>query len=136
MKVGAGEAQVEVVMSAGTFIRGRVLDEYGRPAPRISVLVNPTGDVAYADDQGRFSAEVPSPGFYELQAHHSDWGGGAAQVTAPADGVELLLEPKAGLRVTVELREGAGSRAPTSCSGSGATGRIAAIGRRVRMAWC
>ncbi|MGA9521760.1 MAG: carboxypeptidase-like regulatory domain-containing protein, partial [Myxococcaceae bacterium] len=101
VKIGSGEAQVELVLSSGTFIRGRVLDEYGRPAPRISVLVNPTGDVAYADDQGQFSAEVPSPGFYELQAHHSDWGGGELQVTAPAEDVELLLEPKAGLRVTV-----------------------------------
>ncbi len=101
VKIGSGEAQIEMVLSSGTFIRGRVLDEYGRPAPRISVLVTPTGDVAYADDQGQFSTEVPSPGFYELQAHHSDWGGGELQVTAPADNVELLLEPKAGLRVTV-----------------------------------
>ncbi len=101
VKVGAGEAQVELVLASGTFIRGRVLDEYGRPAPRISVLVNPTGDVAYADEEGKFSAEVPSPGFYELQAHHSDWGGGELKVTAPAENVELMLEPKAGLRVTV-----------------------------------
>ena len=45
--------------------------------------------------------KFPRPAFYELQAHHSDWGGGELQVTAPATDVELLLEPKAGLRVTV-----------------------------------
>lgn len=102
VKVTTGESQLDVVMARGTFIRGRVLDEYGRPAPRISVLVEPTGNAVLADDEGRFTADVPSPGFYVLQAHHSDWGGGETKVTAPAEGVELHLEPKAGLRVTVE----------------------------------
>lgn len=102
VRVGEGETPVEVVLPKGTFIRGRVLDEYGRPAPRISVLVTPTGMIAMADEQGRFTATVPSPGFYELQAHHSDWGGGELKVTAPADGVELHLEPRAGLRVIVQ----------------------------------
>lgn len=102
VRVQVGEQPIEVVMVKGTFIRGRVLDEYGRPAPRISVLVSPTGLVALADEEGRFSATVPSPGFYELQAHHSDWGGGDEKVTAPAENVELHLEPKAGLRAIVQ----------------------------------
>lgn len=101
VRVDRGETQVELVMMRGTYIRGRVLDEYGRPAPRISVLVLPTGETVLADENGHFSVTVASPGFYELQAHHSDWGGGEAKVTAPAEGVELHLEPKAGLRVTV-----------------------------------
>src|SRR6185295_6887769 len=32
--------------------------------------------------------------------HHSDWGGGQKQVTAPATGVELQLEPRAGVAIT------------------------------------
>ncbi len=97
-----GEANVELVLPKGTFISGRVLDEYGRPAPGITVLVQPIGTTVQADDEGAFTADVPSPGLYDLHAHHSDWGGGDARVTAPAEGVELHLEPKAGLRVTVQ----------------------------------
>ncbi len=100
-----GEAQMELVLPRGVTIRGRVLDEYGRPAPAIAVLVTPVGDVVRADEHGQFVAEVPSPGLYTLHAHHSDWGGADLEVNAPAEGVELQLEPKAGFRVTV-LSEG------------------------------
>ncbi|MFZ5469439.1 MAG: carboxypeptidase regulatory-like domain-containing protein [Myxococcota bacterium] len=96
-----GETTLELAMTRGTVISGRVLDEYGRPAPGISILVGPTGDSVLADAEGRFVAQVPSPGLYELHAHHSDWGGGLVRVTAPAQGVELHLEPRAGVQVTV-----------------------------------
>ena len=66
----------------GVLISGRVLDEYGRPAPGVSVLVSPTGDSVVSDAEGRFKAPVPSPGLYKLEAHHSDWGGGAVKVAA------------------------------------------------------
>jgi hypothetical protein len=99
--VRAGETPVELVMSRGTFISGRVLDEYNRAAAGVSILVSPTGDTVTADAEGRFEASVPTPGFYELHAHHSDWGGGQAKVTAPASNVELHLEPHATAEVTV-----------------------------------
>jgi len=101
VKVGSGEASVELQLQKGTVISGRVLDEYGRPAPGVSVLITPTGDTVVADAEGKFSANVPSPGLYELHAHHSDWGGGNVKVTAPKTGVDLQLEPKAGAQVTV-----------------------------------
>lgn len=101
VKVGPGEASVEVQLQRGTIISGRVLDEYGRPAPGVSVLITPTGDSVLADAEGKFSANVPSPGLYELHAHHSDWGGGSVKVTAPKTGVDLQLEPRAGAQVTV-----------------------------------
>ncbi len=96
-----GDTTMEVTLTKGTMITGRVIDEYGRPAPGISVLVNPTGDAVQADAEGRFAAKVPSPGLYSLHAHHSDWGGGEIQVTAPKAGVELQLERKGSLEVTV-----------------------------------
>ena len=101
VKVGSGEAAVEIQLQKGTVISGRVLDEYGRPAPGVSVLVTPTGDSVIADQEGKFVANVPSPGLYELHAHHSDWGGGNVKVTAPKSGVDLQLEPRAGVQVTV-----------------------------------
>jgi hypothetical protein len=101
VKVGTGEATVELQLQRGTVISGRVLDEYGRPAPGVSVLVTPTGDSVVADAEGKFVANVPSPGLYELHAHHSDWGGGSVKVTAPKSGVDLQLEPRAGAQVTV-----------------------------------
>ncbi|MEW6431078.1 MAG: carboxypeptidase regulatory-like domain-containing protein [Myxococcota bacterium] len=101
--VKPGETQVVVTMTKGTLITGRVIDEYGRPAPGVSVLITPTGDSVLADAEGRFKAPVPSPGLYALHAHHSDWGGGELEVTAPKTGVELQLEPKAGAEVTVTV---------------------------------
>ncbi|MBS1151293.1 MAG: hypothetical protein H6Q89_2991, partial [Myxococcaceae bacterium] len=103
VKVAGAEATVELQLQRGTAISGRVLDEYGRPAPGVSVLVTPTGDSVLADQEGKFVANVPSPGLYELHAHHSDWGGGNLKVTAPKAGVELQLEPRAGAQVTVTV---------------------------------
>lgn len=101
VRVGSGEASVELQLQKGTVIAGKVIDEYGRAAPGVSVLVTLTGDSVLADHEGKFVASVPSPGLYELHAHHSDWGGGNLKVTAPKTGVELHLEPKAGAQVTV-----------------------------------
>ncbi|MFZ5443205.1 MAG: carboxypeptidase regulatory-like domain-containing protein [Myxococcota bacterium] len=99
--VKAGETPLEITMAKGTIIAGRVIDEYGRAAPGVSVLVTPTGDSVIADAEGKFVASVPSPGLYVLNAHHSDWGGGELKVQAPKEGVELQLEPKAGAEITV-----------------------------------
>ncbi|HLL04500.1 MAG TPA: carboxypeptidase-like regulatory domain-containing protein [Myxococcaceae bacterium] len=100
-RVKAGETSLELEMSRATLVSGQVIDEYGRPAPNVSVLVQPTGDNVMADADGRFIAQVPTPGLYELHAHHSEWGGGKVKVTAPASGVRLELELGAALEVTV-----------------------------------
>ncbi len=102
------ELSLEAVLAKGTLISGRVIDEYGRAAPGVSVLVVPTGDSVVSDGEGRFRAAVPSPGLYTLQAHHSDWGGGEVKVTAPKSGVDLQLEPRGGAEegtVEGEFRE-------------------------------
>lgn len=103
VQLTSGEVRVELQLAEQTVLAGRVLDEYGRPAPGVSVLVTPTGDNHVSDAEGRFVAPVPSPGLYTLHAHHSDWGGGSAQVQAPRRDVVLALEPRAGAAVTVTL---------------------------------
>ena len=100
-RVKQGETTLELELARATLIRGQVLDQYGRPAPNVSVLVQPTGDAVTADGEGNFAAAVPTPGLYELHAHHSEWGGGQVKATAPAEGVKLELEPRAALEVTV-----------------------------------
>jgi hypothetical protein len=100
-RVKQGETPLELEMTRATLISGQVIDEYGRPAPNVSVLIQPTGDAVLADADGLFTAPVPTPGLYELHAHHSEWGGGKVKVTAPAAGVRLELEPAASLEVTV-----------------------------------
>jgi protocatechuate 3,4-dioxygenase beta subunit len=100
-RVKAGETPIELEMTRATLISGQVIDEYGRPAPNVSVLVQPIGDNVIADADGRFTAQVPTPGLYELHAHHSEWGGGKVKVTAPASDVRLELEPAAAMEVTV-----------------------------------
>lgn len=104
VNVKTGETAIELTMPKGTIISGRVIDEYGRPAPGVSVLVMPVGDSVVADGEGRFLASVPSPGLYELHAHHSDWGGGDLKVQAPKEGVDLQLEPRAGAQITVSAQ--------------------------------
>jgi len=101
VKVADTDQTLTVTMQKGTLISGRVLDEYGRPAPGVSVLISPTGETVVANGEGHFDAAVPSPGLYELHAHHSDWGGGQLKVTAPAQNVDLQLEPRSGAAVTV-----------------------------------
>lgn len=101
VKVTDKETQLELTLQKGVVIRGRVIDEYERPAPGVSVLVQPTGGAVFADEDGRFVAPVPTPGLYTLHAHHSDWGGGQVEVQAPADDVRLALEPKGGVEITV-----------------------------------
>jgi protocatechuate 3,4-dioxygenase beta subunit len=100
-RVKAGETPIELEMMRATLISGQVIDEYGRPAPSVSVLVQPIGDNVIADADGRFTAQVPTPGLYELHAHHSEWGGGKVKVTAPASGVRLELALAAAMEVTV-----------------------------------
>jgi protocatechuate 3,4-dioxygenase beta subunit len=100
-RVVQGETPVELELSKATLITGQVIDEYGRPASGVSVLIQPTGAVTNADDEGHFRAQVPMPGLYTLHAHHSEWGGGTLQTPAPATDVTLSLEAKAGADVTV-----------------------------------
>ncbi|MFP2895598.1 carboxypeptidase regulatory-like domain-containing protein [Corallococcus sp. 4LFB] len=100
-RVAQGETPLELELAKATVIRGQVIDEYGRPAAGVSVLVQPTGEVVNAGEDGRFMAQVPMPGLYTLHAHHSEWGGGSVQATAPATDVTLSLEAKAGADVTV-----------------------------------
>jgi protocatechuate 3,4-dioxygenase beta subunit len=99
--VKVGETQVELELVRATVISGQVMDEYGRPAPGVSVLAQPTGETTLSDAEGRFVLQVPTPGLYELHTHHSEWGGGSVKVTAPASDVTLSLEPRAALEVTV-----------------------------------
>src|SRR5687767_11365551 len=84
-----GETPLELVMSRGNIISGRVLDEYGRPLPGVSVAVEPIGESVLADAEGRFSIMVPTPGLYALEAHHSEWGGARVQASAPTSGLEV-----------------------------------------------
>ncbi|RKH99526.1 carboxypeptidase regulatory-like domain-containing protein [Corallococcus sp. AB038B] len=100
-RVAPGETPLELELAKATVISGQVIDEYGRPAAGVSVLVQPTGGVVNAGEDGHFMAQVPMPGLYTLHAHHSEWGGGSVQASAPATDVTLSLEAKAGADVTV-----------------------------------
>ncbi|MBF5044196.1 carboxypeptidase regulatory-like domain-containing protein [Aggregicoccus sp. 17bor-14] len=100
-RVAPGDTPLELQLARATSLAGRVLDVYGRPAPGVSVLLQPTGDTTLSDAAGRFHFAVPSAGLYTLHAHHSEWGGGSVQAQAPAQGVELSLEPRAAVEVTV-----------------------------------
>jgi hypothetical protein len=96
------QVEIEVVLDVLPTLSGAVFDENGRPTPGVSVLLNPTGDVAVSDGLGAFHFAVPSLGLYTLSAHHSDFGGAELKANAPQSGLELRLERKAELTVFVE----------------------------------
>lgn len=100
-RVGPGEQPLELRLERAPQVSGQVLDMYGRPASGVVVRVRPTGEEVVADGEGHFLAPVPTPGLYTLQAYHSEWGGAQVQVTAPAQGVRLELQPGATVEVVV-----------------------------------
>ncbi len=99
--VDGAPVNVEVVLEPSVRLAGKVLDEYGRGAPGVSVLLRPTDEVALSDEAGAFHFDVPSSGQYELSAHHSDYGGVELKTLAPRADVELRLERKAEIEVKV-----------------------------------
>ena len=86
-------------------VEGRVLTGDGRGAPGVTVVALPGEGEARTRDDGSFRLEVAEGSVVRLQAHHSDLGYATAEVHPPASGVQLRLEPRAGLDVQV-LSEG------------------------------
>ncbi|MGZ3481319.1 MAG: hypothetical protein ACXU81_13270, partial [Myxococcaceae bacterium] len=84
---------------------GLVLTPDGRPAPGVTVVVATTAAESRSDAEGAFQLDVEEGRTVRLEAHHSDIGFASAQVRAPAVGVTLQLQPRAGLEVRV-LAEG------------------------------
>ena len=84
---------------------GRVLTPDGRPAPGVTVVVATTGAEGRSEADGSFQLDAEEGRTVRLQAHHSEIGFASAEVRAPASGVELRLQPRAGLDVRV-LAEG------------------------------
>ena len=95
----AGEAPRAEPRQAG--VAGRVLMADGRSAPGVTVVVVATGSEGRTADDGRFQLEAGDGTTVRLEAHHSDLGFAAADVRAPATGVELRLRARAGLGVQV-----------------------------------
>ncbi|HSP20287.1 MAG TPA: hypothetical protein VLQ79_12275, partial [Myxococcaceae bacterium] len=86
-------------------IAGRVLGPDARPAPGVTVVVTTTGAETRSDGVGSFQLEVEDGRTVRLQAHHSDLGFASAELRAPAVGLEMRLQARAGLEVRV-LAEG------------------------------
>jgi hypothetical protein len=104
--VEQAEQTVEVVLEPSLTLQGTVVDELGRAAAGVSVLLRPTDEAMVTDKSGAFEFEVPSTGQYELGAHHSDFGGVELKVSAPKQGVVLRLERRAELEVKVTSTDG------------------------------
>jgi protocatechuate 3,4-dioxygenase beta subunit len=101
VRVGTSEVDMDLTVERGPRIAGRVVDAQGRPVAGVSVAVSPLGEGATSEADGRFQLQVPSNGRYELTAHHSEWGGAMVSTDAPAENVELRLQPHAGIEATV-----------------------------------
>ncbi|MCZ6691252.1 MAG: carboxypeptidase regulatory-like domain-containing protein [Planctomycetota bacterium] len=92
--------EVTVRFSRGVSMSGIVLDADGNPAGWCRIMAESrVGPVAFAgaDEAGRFRIVVPERGAYRLQAqtfweNGSVKGTGAVSVTAPAEGVKIVIE--------------------------------------------
>jgi len=100
----AGIEPVEVVLRPAGRIRGVVLDEYGRPAPRATVAPDTSRadggwfQWAQTDERGRFEVPAVDPGRFYLVAKASGHARSepVLQDVSPGDqidGVEIMLRP-------------------------------------------
>lgn len=119
----AGDNALEVVMRKSLRIRGTVVDADGEGAGGVSLSVfGAMLDASLStvsNSDGTFELLVDEPGRYRLEASDSERGKATADVAAPADGVTLSLEPRAGLRVHVTGPTGPLSGAFVSVAQSG-----------------
>ncbi|MCZ6603408.1 MAG: carboxypeptidase regulatory-like domain-containing protein, partial [Planctomycetota bacterium] len=92
--------EVTVRLSRGVPMSGVVIDADGKPAGWCRIMAeSQVGPVAFAgaDEEGRFRILVPEGGAHRLQAqtfweNGSVKGTGAVSVTAPAEGVRIVIE--------------------------------------------
>lgn len=105
--VAPGTQGVELVLELGAILRGRVLDEAGRPFERGTVLVMRAGDGAQAepvrrifqDPDGRFEFDGFAPGSYLLAASGGAGAGEPVSVELPRPGAGPLLVAPRGVTV-------------------------------------
>lgn len=89
IEVSAAMKPLQVALSAGASIRGRVLNKDGSPAPEVMVSV---GDkYTNSGSDGSFVVEELVPGMVELSFGRAEAGLQQRSVIAPADDVKLVL---------------------------------------------
>jgi protocatechuate 3,4-dioxygenase beta subunit len=113
--VGLGVAEqvtdVELLIGDGPVIRGRVVDDAGQPAPRVSIRAFTRGDSseAAADAAGAFTLEGLGPGNYAITARGEGYlSSGAARVTLrdkDVDGVVVTVKHGIAVHGHVEPRQ-------------------------------
>jgi hypothetical protein len=120
---GAAVQRVQVRLSAGAAVSGRVLDPGGRPVegarvwPRSSSqpfpVIDPAFDAVTTDGAGRFVIAALAPGSYQLAASHPAFAATAtAPLRIPPGGLENLeIRLPAGGRLAGEVRDAAGAPA-------------------------
>jgi len=82
-------------------VSGRVLAPDGRPAAGVTVFAPVSGNEVRTGDDGGFRLDAEKGAQVRLEAHHSDLGFAAAEVRAPASGLELRMRARAGVEVQV-----------------------------------
>lgn len=105
------ESWVELVHAISQ-IRGRVVDDEGRPVAGAFVRAEPTGGLAVSDAEGQFRLVDVEPGVVSLQAVLRERRSSAVQVQVEPDTrpppVELVIGEHPGHRVSVSVAGGRG----------------------------
>ena len=105
IEVRQDKAQLEIRLSRGATVRGKVLDSGGKPLPQTSLMVKSTrltqGISGAVDDQGDFALPGLSPGPVEVRAEAEGYAASTASLVVGKSGehfVELRLGPAIELR--------------------------------------
>lgn len=132
------DVTVDVVLEAGSRLRGRVIDERGQPVAQAWVEVhegtsvdrfNPRTVVRRetTDARGAFSAEGLADGPHTLVVHHGATREKQQQVTVPDDSVEVRLTRDARIVGSVTTASGG----PATAARAEARLRVNAAGEKV-----
>ena len=102
-----GDNHVSHALQPPLHLRGRVQGPGGKPAVVYAVSARLPGDyeeVSISDgeqEEGAFALKVPHAGPWEIRALGEHQADAALTARAPAEGLVLVLQPKAAARVTV-----------------------------------
>lgn len=97
-----GETQLEILMNDTTALKGSVVTADGKPAASVRIAVGENDEeteVAFSDENGEFSVELPYEGAFTVHAESPKLGSASVTVKVPGPKPVLTLQERGVLEV-------------------------------------